>query len=126
MVLSYTLFIFDSCFVCFGSCYLLRQIDPLYIAEVSPAAHRGELVTWSEMALNVGIVLGFFSGLLFYNMDDEVEWRVMFLCGAILPVIMIVLVCTIMPESPRWLVDKGQDQEAKIILQQIYPPGTYY
>jgi MFS family permease len=75
------------------------------------------------MALNVGIVLGFFSGLLFYNMDDNVEWRVMFLCGAILPAIMIVLVRTIMPESPRWLVDKGQDEEAKLILQQIYPPG---
>jgi MFS family permease len=28
-------------------------IDPLYISEVSPAKHRGELVTWSEIALNV-------------------------------------------------------------------------
>lgn len=28
-------------------------IDPLYISEMSPAKHRGELVTWSEIALNV-------------------------------------------------------------------------
>jgi len=33
------------------------QIDPLYIAEVSPAKHRGELVTWSEIALNVGMCI---------------------------------------------------------------------
>lgn len=29
-------------------------LDPLYIAEISPAAHRGRLVTWSEISLNIG------------------------------------------------------------------------
>ena len=38
-------------------------IDPVYIAEVSPPKHRGRLVTWSETATNVGILLGFVSGL---------------------------------------------------------------
>ena len=47
----------------------------------------------------------------------------MFLTGTILPVIMIILVNTVMPESPRWLVDKGADTEAKEILRQVYPPG---
>ena len=78
------------------------KIDPLYIAEVSPAGRRGELVTWSEFALNIGIVLGFFTGLVFYDIDDSTEWRLMFLTGGILPVVMIVLVRTVMPESPRW------------------------
>lgn len=34
------------------------SIDPLYISEVSPPSHRGHLVSFSEIAINFGIVLG--------------------------------------------------------------------
>ena len=98
-------------------------IDPLYISEVTPAKHRGELVTWSEIALNCGIVFGFSTGLFLSNMADDREWRVMFMLGGIMPILMIIVVFTIMPESPRWLVQKGRDTDAMIVLQQIYPEG---
>ncbi len=99
------------------------QIDPLYIAEVSPAVHRGELVTWSEIAINVGIVLGFLSGIIFYNVNNNLEWRLMFICGCILPMGVIFLSQKVMAESPRFLVSKGKDNEAKEILAKIYPEG---
>lgn len=34
------------------------SIDPLYISEVAPPSHRGHLVSFSEIAINVGILLG--------------------------------------------------------------------
>eukprot|EP00562_Extubocellulus_spinifer_P006675 CAMPEP_0178533400 /NCGR_PEP_ID=MMETSP0696-20121128/34470_1 /TAXON_ID=265572 /ORGANISM="Extubocellulus spinifer, Strain CCMP396" /LENGTH=539 /DNA_ID=CAMNT_0020165427 /DNA_START=231 /DNA_END=1850 /DNA_ORIENTATION=- len=98
-------------------------IDPVYIAEISPAAHRGRLVTWSEIALNVGIVLGFASGAIFYSLPSDTAWRYMFALGAILPTIMIFLAIFVMPESPRWLVSKGKEEEAKDVLQKLYPGG---
>jgi sugar porter (SP) family MFS transporter len=119
---SYTLLMAGRFFVGIGVGFGLA-IDPLYIAEISPAAHRGELVTWSEIGINVGIVFGFSTGIIFYGYEQDLQWRLMIYMGALLPVIMIALVLTVMPESPRWLVDMGRDEEAKEVLQKVYPIG---
>lgn len=118
---SYEILLFGRAFVGLGLGVGLA-VDPMYIAEISPAQHRGKLVTYSEIAINVGIVLGFASGLILAPLDNDREWRAMFLIGAIMPIIMILLVLTVMPESPRWLVSKGRTDEAKVILQKVYPP----
>ena len=84
-----------------GSSVLRRRsgfglaVDPVYISEISQAAHRGQLVTWSEIATNVGIVLGFASGLVFANVDDDVAWRLMFSLGAVLPCFVIYFAVSI-------------------------------
>ncbi|CAJ1911354.1 unnamed protein product [Cylindrotheca closterium] len=98
-------------------------IDPLYIAEITPAAHRGKMVTWSEIAVNIGIVFGLFTAIMFYGVADSLKWRLMLYMGALLPLVMIYLVLTVMPESPRWLVNRGRFDEAKAVLQKVYPPG---
>lgn len=119
---SYGLLLFGRFFVGLGVGTGLA-IDPLYIAEVTPARHRGALVTWSEIALNIGIVLGFCLSLFFKGLDDGIEWRVMFLMGTVLPLLMIFLVLFVMPESPRWLVANQRDTEAREVLLRIYPEG---
>lgn len=100
------------------------SIDPMYISETAPAEHRGKLTTWAELSTNMGIVLGFFFNWLFQDLPENLNWRVMLLCGIFLPTLLIVLTLTFMPESPRWLITKGRAEEAKAVLRRTHPQGT--
>lgn len=119
---GYASLMFGRAFVGLGVGFGLA-VDPVYIGEISQAAHRGRMVTWSEIATNVGIVLGFASGLVFSGARDEVAWRLMFAMGAILPCFVIYFSTFVMPESPRWLVSKNREAEAKEVLKMVYPDG---
>jgi sugar porter (SP) family MFS transporter len=92
-----------------------EAIDPMYIAEIAPAHVRGELVSWAEAGVAIGVVLGFASSLL------GVGWRIMLALGGILPLAMLYLATFVLPESPRWLVGKQQEGAARVVLQTIYP-----
>jgi MFS family permease len=118
---SYDLLMFGRVFVGLGVGFGL-SVDPVYISELSPPKYRGYLVTWSEIATNVGILLGFCSGLVFENVAADRAWRLMFGMGTILPVVLTILVLWVMPESPRWLVKEGRENEAKEVLTRVYPP----
>jgi len=99
------------------------SIDPLYIAEAAPAAHRGMLTTWSELAINVGIVLGFVANWALAPLPAGVNWRVMVAIGAVLPCALLVLSLAAMPESPRWLAMRGRAAEAAAVLRRTHPAG---
>lgn len=73
------------------------------------------------MAINIGVVLGFSMGLFFAGLSEGIQWRIMLAVGLVMPISMIYLVLNIMPESPRWLVSKGREPDAKVVLGQIYP-----
>eukprot|EP00442_Polarella_glacialis_P009093 CAMPEP_0115099220 /NCGR_PEP_ID=MMETSP0227-20121206/31702_1 /TAXON_ID=89957 /ORGANISM="Polarella glacialis, Strain CCMP 1383" /LENGTH=487 /DNA_ID=CAMNT_0002494129 /DNA_START=45 /DNA_END=1508 /DNA_ORIENTATION=- len=100
------------------------SIDPLYIAEAAPASHRGELTSWSELSLNLGITLGFFANWSLAGLPQGVNWRVMVALGSVLPLLLVVLALTVMPESPRWLMMQGQDQLAADVLRRTHPEGA--
>jgi len=75
---------------------------PVYIAEVSPAAVRGTLVSGKEAVVVLGIFLGFLSGFIFSGMDT-VGWRYMILVSSVFALAMGVGISFI-PQSPRFLV----------------------
>jgi sugar porter (SP) family MFS transporter len=92
-------------------------LAPLYIAEVSPAAIRGRLVTLNQMAIVTGILLSYFVSWLLSGLGPE-SWRWMFASAGIPSGILFALLLLI-PESPRWLLKRNRDVEAMVTLRRI-------
>lgn len=92
-------------------------LAPLYIAEVSPARIRGRLVALNQMAIVSGILLAYLSNWLLSFLGAE-SWRWMFLTAAI-PSVGFFIGLFYVPESPRWLVEAGDEDEAQKVLDRV-------
>jgi SP family arabinose:H+ symporter-like MFS transporter len=93
------------------------MVSPMYIAEMAPAAWRGRLVAFYQMAIVFGILLAYFSNYLFNDIGAN-NWRWMFASQAA-PSLLFLLFLLMVPETPRWLVKKGRKQEAGEILKKV-------
>ncbi len=106
-------------------------VSPMYIAEFAPAAQRGKMVSYYQLAITVGILAAYFSNALIvsagktsysneltnYLLHRE-SWRSMFLFMGIPSGVFLVLLLRV-PESPRWLVAVHREPEAEKILRSV-------
>lgn len=102
------------------------MLSPLYITELAPAAIRGRLVSIYQLAIVLGILLIFFVNMLIQDLGNEawnVEygWRWM-LGSETLPAILFLVAIFFVPESPRWLMKAGREDEANDVLTKINGP----
>jgi sugar porter (SP) family MFS transporter len=100
---------------------IASTLSPLYIAEISPAKKRGLLVSLNQLAIVTGILLSYSVNYLLTGAGPA-NWRWMFASAAI-PSIAFFLTLLFIPESPRWLVQKGREEEAEHVLAQMV--GTH-
>lgn len=95
-------------------------ITPVYISEVAPPDIRGGLVTFFQLAVTIGILVAYLVGLAFTDMNEG--WRWMLGLGAV-PAIVLGLGVVRLPESPRWLIMRGDSTGAKEALSRIRTGG---
>ncbi|KAL6970184.1 Sugar transporter [Sarracenia purpurea var. burkii] len=91
---------------------------PLYISEASPARIRGALVSTNGLLITGGQFLSYLINLAFTKTPGT--WRWMLGVAGIPPVVQFFLMLSL-PESPRWLYRHGKEDEARSILERIYP-----
>ena len=102
---------------------MASMLSPLYIAEVSPAAIRGRLVSFNQLAIVSGILIVYFVNYFIASLGSEswnvqVGWRWMFGSEA-LPAFVFFGLLVFVPESPRWLATQKREKEAHEILVRI-------
>jgi MFS family permease len=91
------------------------------IQELVPARYRG----WTDLTINgsfwIGAALGAVSAIVLLDpqvIDPDLGWRLAFLTGAALGLVVVVMRLWI-PESPRWLMVHGQPERAALIVADI-------
>lgn len=92
-------------------------LSPMYISEISPAGKRGSLVSLNQLTIVIGILVAFFSNYLLVNTGVN-NWRWM-LAVMGMPALLFFVTLLFIPESPRWLAQKGKNDVAFKILERI-------
>ncbi|CAG9296324.1 sugar porter family MFS transporter [Celerinatantimonas diazotrophica] len=91
---------------------------PVYIAEISPANKRGQLVTIQELMIVSGQMLAYMSNAAFNEVwGGEYTWRWM-LAVATVPAVLLWFGMLFMPDTPRWYAMKGRMAEARKVLEK--------
>jgi MFS family permease len=89
------------------------------IDEMMPSKYRGRVDIWINGSYWAGAILGSFASLVFLNaFAPDVGWRLAFLLGPVLALV-VIFVGRTLPESPRWLMTHGRVEEAERELAKI-------
>src|ERR1700749_3307460 len=106
---------------------LASVIGPTYIAEVAPAVYRGRLASFQQMGIVLGITA---SQLVNYAIAQGAggksqnklgalhAWQWMLMAAAV-PAVAYLVLSFMIPESPRWLIVAGRDDDARAVLASI-------
>ena len=111
---------------------LASALSPMYIAEVAPSHMRGRFVSLNQMTIVIGILAAQVINLLIAqkvpagatdefiraSWNGQIGWRWMFYACAV-PAAAFFILTFFLPESPRWLIKAGRDDEAFPTLKRI-------
>ncbi|MHC4228754.1 MAG: sugar porter family MFS transporter [Planctomycetota bacterium] len=111
---------------------LASSLSPMYIAEISPAHARGRFVSINQLTIVIGILAaqiinwliaqpvpeGAGAEYILASWNGQYGWRWMFGAETV-PALLFFLLMFFVPESPRWLVKYGRDEQAKRILSRV-------
>lgn len=91
-------------------------VGPMYISEIAPAGIRGRLAGSFQVNIVLGILMAFLTNFLLSGIGED-SWRWM-LGIMVIPAAIFALLLRTIPESPRWLVLNGRDEEARKIFER--------
>ena len=90
------------------------------LAEFVPRRRRGVLLASLVTAWFLGACLSYLVGFALSGLGED-AWRWM-LASAALPGLIIVLLRVGIPESPRWLLNRGRAEDASVVLKKVFGP----
>jgi sugar porter (SP) family MFS transporter len=91
---------------------------PVWQSECSKAHNRGFLVCFEGAIIAVGTFIAYWLDFGMSYVDTSVQWRFP-VAFQILFAIMVTVGALMLPESPRWFIMQGKDEEALQVMAQL-------
>ncbi|MGO1245434.1 MAG: sugar porter family MFS transporter [Sphingobacterium sp.] len=95
-------------------------VGPVYTSEIAPAKDRGKLTGTFQIMIVTGIFTAYLTNFLFMDVQTG-AWRYMLGIMAI-PALLFVLLLKLIPESPRWFLQRGQVEKARASYNRLQEP----
>ena len=115
-----------------GLAFTSLTVSAMYIGEIAPAHMRGKLVASNQINIVIGLSTAYFLNYLILQLSNsgtdwveqiglaEHTWRWM-LGTEILPAVVWLGLLMTVPRSPRWLMLKGEEAEARKVMATLMP-----
>jgi sugar porter (SP) family MFS transporter len=109
---------------------LALLIAPVYIAEIAPSRLRGRFVSFNQLNIVIGFSAVFFSNYYILKLAEAGTldsltkpncWRWM-LGAETVPAVLYFIFLFFVPRSPRWLAQRGREDEALAVLNKVLSP----
>lgn len=100
--------------------------DVPYLMEICPSSVRGQMTSTYELMTSFGVLLSFLCGYLLCGGATDVAdgWRVAYMLPVVLSIVQSLMMF-FMPESPKWLLEKGRLVDAKTSLCEVYGQSQF-
>lgn len=92
----------------------LIAAGPVYIGEITPAAIRGQVMTFWQLFYSVGAFIAYWINFACSKKRAALgqwDWRILVICQIMIPILIVVLL-PFQPESPRWYIHRKNNIEA--------------
>lgn len=112
---------------------IISIVAPVYISEIAITRYRGQMVSLYQLAVTIGFLVAYFANYQLLIFSHEVQfkeswlqllfinevWRSMLGMEAV-PALFFSFIIMFIPESPRWLIVRGNDRKATSIFAKFY------
>ncbi len=96
-------------------------VAPMFISEIAPSRLRGAMVSLNQLMLTSGILTAYVADWALKDVPDNWRWM---LGLAALPGLALAIGMMFMPSSPRWLVERGRERDARSVLSRLRQPDA--
>ncbi|KAJ9636447.1 high affinity glucose transporter [Knufia peltigerae] len=98
------------------------QTISFYTAEITPPRIRGRVTATLNSGIALGILIAYWIQYGALNISGNAAWRLCFSLQLV-PGVIVGAIMFWRPESPRWLVQSGRDDQALLVLANLHGKG---